>query len=183
MLSSEQTTSWGLSMEFSTRWIGAVGPGEDVQDGDLVICNVNSTGYLCLRASTDNEAFVIVLREFGEQSGDPIPRPVYASSLINGHPVRRFSGGELVIEPLTTAAEKAFEPKDTAVPSGALALLESGHLAIRVGSGIQALTLDIGTGAALKGQMPKTRLWETSWRLLWVFGDEAMELCRFPPGN
>jgi hypothetical protein len=169
-------------MDFSTRWIGAVGPGEDVQDGNLVICNVNSTGYLCLRASTDNEAFVIVLHEFGEQSGDPIPRLIYASSLINGHPVRHLTGGKLVFEPLTTTAEKAFEPQATTVPSGALSLLESGHLAIRVGSGIQALTFDIGTGAALKGQMPKTRLWQTGWRLVWAFGDETMELCRLPAG-
>lgn len=168
-------------MELSTQWIGAADYGHKAKDGELLVCAVGPTSYLCLKASSPEESYALVLAEFGTETGDRIPRLVLSGALIDGHVIQRLSGGGFVIEALGDNASELFKPKvGLQISDGCLAILADGRKALRVSAGRSLGYVEL-SGGRLLGTIADPQVWLHSWRLLWVIGDdEQMELCRFP---
>jgi hypothetical protein len=168
-------------VELSTRWIGEATYGHKAKDGDLLVCAIGPTAYLCLKTSSSSESYALVLAEFGDETGDPVPRLVYSATLIDNHVIQKLPGSGFVIEALGEDANELFAPPiKSPSPNGSLAILADGRRVIRI-SGERSLSyVVVGSGALLEA-ISDPKVWLKSWRLLWTFGeDDQKELCRFP---
>jgi len=168
-------------MELQTEWLGEVVSDQDLQTGDLFVFTHGDNACLALKARGEDANYVIILRQFGEPDGEPLPRAIFFEDAVPHGPVRRIHGGKLVALPVEMDAEAIFRPTSVVTPLGSLLIHGVHQLALRIEGQRPLIRIDLTTGHPLPAGAQGVEV--NAWRLVWRFGDESLELCRFPsPG-
>jgi hypothetical protein len=171
-------------MDVSSQWFGRARSPANLNLGELFLSSHGSIAYLAMKAEADDNGqlreYVMLLGTLGgpDPDNDPFPRVLYSQHYFgSGELVRLIEGGQLVAEPTSLNANEALAPSTGHAPNGALGIFEDGTLAIFVNVQIRPRWFNLATGTPVT---PLQNLRVDRWRLVWRFGDETMELFRFP---
>jgi hypothetical protein len=164
-------------MDVKGGWLGEFVGGKDLVPGDLFI-GIQQTEFLGLfiRNSMNGPNIVVLV----DLQSAPQPRPDpprigrYEFSPYSGDIVRRIPKG-LVLEPCQVGLEGGLSRAGDTAPSG-FAVLPDGSLAIQFVLNGSRLIFGLTNGAHHEAGGV---VYLPPQRLLWMDGDDGLELCRF----
>lgn len=167
-------------MKYEAPWHGTSISGLDLAEGRLCIVNPGGeTAYLGMKVSDEASAWFLILGEIGERTELELPGLVKQGDLLGAELVQVLAGGRFIIEPLSKDAAALRLAASSYSHNGAVHIDENSDPLIQVREGVQVKPIfNLATGKATAGQVKGH--WRADWRLIWRFGDDDIELCRFP---